>query len=69
MNLKGTLAFIHLATEMKNLKSVVHVSTIFSNCINAIIAEDILAPALDYKKLINLSESLSNDILADITPR
>lgn len=68
INIKGTETVMKMAREMTNLKSFVHVSTAYANCTEQRIKEKIYSPCLEYKKLMAVADSLSEDILEDITP-
>lgn len=54
---------------MPKLKSIMHVSTAYSNCYLKTIEEKIYPPPIDYKKVIVLGENLPEKILDSITPK
>ena len=56
INLLGTKKVVNLTLGIKNLKSFVHVSTIYSNCNRTEIDEKIYNHALNYHQLINLGK-------------
>lgn len=68
INIKGTQDLLNMSREIKNLKSFVHVSTLFANCINNIIEEKFYPPALDYKQLMGIVNNLPANLLEKITP-
>ncbi|KAJ8919910.1 hypothetical protein NQ315_006439 [Exocentrus adspersus] len=68
INIRGVRDILRLAHQMANLKSFVHVSTAYSNCINDFIKEEIYSPPMDYNKLLKVVEVLPDDILTTITP-
>ncbi|XP_018570239.1 fatty acyl-CoA reductase wat-like [Anoplophora glabripennis] len=68
INVRAVRDIMRLAQRMPNLKSLVHVSTAFSNCTHSHIKEEVYPPARDYKKLLLVTEALPDDILTRITP-
>lgn len=67
INVRAVRDVVELARQMPNLKSFIHISTAYSNCVHSFIKEEIYPPAMDYRKLLNVIESLPDDILAVIT--
>ncbi|KAJ8961620.1 hypothetical protein NQ314_005910 [Rhamnusium bicolor] len=68
INVRGPLDMLRLAHHMPNLKALMHVSTAFSNCTEHFIEEKFYPAPVDYKKLIMMTEQLSDKILENITP-
>ncbi|KAJ8919471.1 hypothetical protein NQ315_016571 [Exocentrus adspersus] len=69
INIRAVRDMVQLAHEMPNLKSFIHLSTAYSNCIHQHIMEEIYPPAADYRKLLQVVESpLPDNILEKITP-
>ena len=69
INIRSSMELLQLAKEMKNLKSYMHVSTVFGNVLNQVIEEKIYAPPIDGKKLMALTENVPEKLLDDLTPR
>ncbi|KAJ8909457.1 hypothetical protein NQ315_008324, partial [Exocentrus adspersus] len=67
INVRGVREVVKLAHQMPNLKSFIHVSTAYSNCIHNFIKEEIYPPPIDYNKLLNVVEALPDDALEIIT--
>ncbi|XP_076687279.1 fatty acyl-CoA reductase wat-like [Andrena cerasifolii] len=68
INVKGTRCILLFAKQMPNLKSFVHVSTAFSNCIHKHIDEIHYRPPIDGDKLISLLDIFDDEKLEEITP-
>ncbi|XP_076687278.1 fatty acyl-CoA reductase wat-like isoform X2 [Andrena cerasifolii] len=68
INVKGTRCILLFAKQMPNLKSFVHVSTAFSNCIHKHIDEIHYKPPIDGDKLISLLDIFDDEKLEEITP-
>ncbi|RZC41900.1 fatty acyl-CoA reductase -like, partial [Asbolus verrucosus] len=68
INIRGPQEVIKLARQMPNLKSFMHVSTAYSNVPNDIIEERFYPSPVDSKKMILLAETMSENILDNITP-
>ncbi|XP_054288689.1 fatty acyl-CoA reductase wat-like [Macrosteles quadrilineatus] len=60
-NLVGAKRMVHLAKGMKNLKSYVHVSTAYSNCVRRVIEEKTYKLSVGYKDIMTLLEELSDE--------
>lgn len=60
---------VELAKKTTNLKSFMHVSTIYAQCLEHCIEEKMYPPALDPYKLLWLIENLPDQVLEDITPK
>ncbi|XP_047370028.1 LOW QUALITY PROTEIN: fatty acyl-CoA reductase wat-like, partial [Vespa velutina] len=71
INVGSVKDIINLSKEMSKLKSVVHVSTAYSNCfhIPLIGREKFYDPPIDPDKLINLVDCINEKLLDDITPQ
>lgn len=69
INIRAVRDITRLAHQMPNLKSFVHVSTIYSNCLCNHIEEKFYPPTIDYSKLLRAMEALPDDISSSITPR
>lgn len=67
INVRGTLDVINLSKQMPHLKSIVHVSTAYSNCPNRVIEERFYQAPIDGRKLILLADSLSDKMLDKLT--
>lgn len=68
INVQGTKEILLLAKQMQNLRSVVHVSTAYSNCPRKEIDEKIYDPPITAEKLMNIVETLDDQQLQAITP-
>ncbi|XP_063924899.1 fatty acyl-CoA reductase wat-like [Zophobas morio] len=68
INIRGPHEILKLAREMPHLKSLIHVSTAFSNVPNKIIEERFYPSPVDGNKLLLLTETMSDNILEHITP-
>ncbi|KAI4498794.1 hypothetical protein M0802_005969 [Mischocyttarus mexicanus] len=69
INVRSLKDLISLSKEMPKLKSFVHVSTAFSNCLENPIEEKYYEPPIDSDKLINLMDCMDEKFLDDITPQ
>ncbi|XP_015180790.1 PREDICTED: fatty acyl-CoA reductase 1-like isoform X2 [Polistes dominula] len=69
INVRSLKDLISLSKEMPKLKSFVHVSTAFANCLESPIEEKFYDPPIDSDKLINLMDCLDEKMLDDITPQ
>ncbi|KAK4877842.1 hypothetical protein RN001_010348 [Aquatica leii] len=68
INIKGTQEVMNLCLDMKNLTSVVYVSTAYSNCIIPEVEEVFYRSPIKTIELLNIVDSLNNDLLNAITP-
>ncbi|XP_049883820.1 fatty acyl-CoA reductase wat-like [Pectinophora gossypiella] len=72
-NVRGTMEMLRLAKKCNNLKSMVHVSTAYSNCtvdrINKEVEEQFYAPPLSPKIMVEMAETMSEQRLNEITPQ
>ncbi|XP_066153693.1 fatty acyl-CoA reductase wat-like [Euwallacea fornicatus] len=69
INVRATRDMLRLAKEMCNLKILMHISTIYANCLNHCIEEKVYEPAIEPGKLISLVENVPADILDEMTPK
>lgn len=69
INIRAPQDVLRLARQMTRLKSVMHVSTAFSNCIREVIEEKIYPSPIGYRELILMTEKLSDKVLEELTPR
>ncbi|EFA05103.1 fatty acyl-CoA reductase wat isoform X2 [Tribolium castaneum] len=69
INVKGTADVIELCRQMKNLKSLIHVSTAYSNCHLDSIDETFYDYPVDYEKVGALLEKVSKSEADKLTPR
>ncbi|XP_071441774.1 fatty acyl-CoA reductase wat-like [Hetaerina americana] len=68
ININGTRDLLDLCHEMKQLKSVVHISTAYSNCNKQQIEERFYDPPMNYTKLMQCVDCLDDRYLDAITP-
>ncbi|KAK3917608.1 Fatty acyl-CoA reductase wat [Frankliniella fusca] len=70
INVRGTKCILDLAKEMKNLRSVVHVSTAYSNCPRGEIGEVIYEMPHDCDRVIQMMESIDGNakVVEAVTP-
>ncbi|XP_047370185.1 fatty acyl-CoA reductase wat-like isoform X1 [Vespa velutina] len=68
INVQSLKDLIYLSKEMSKLKSFVHVSTAYANCLQNQIEEKFYNPPMDADKFIDLMESMDEKLLDDITP-
>lgn len=70
INIRATKDIIKLGRGIENLKSFVHVSTAYSNCIHDMIEEKFYkASTMDPDNLINIVDNMDDQLLTDLTPR
>ncbi|XP_035739081.1 fatty acyl-CoA reductase wat-like isoform X1 [Vespa mandarinia] len=69
INVRSLKDLLNLSKEMPKLKSFVHVSTAFANCLQNPIEERYYDPPIDSDKLIDLMDCLDEKLLDDITPQ
>ncbi|XP_050301949.1 fatty acyl-CoA reductase wat-like [Anthonomus grandis grandis] len=69
INIRSPRDLVRLGKEMKGLKSFVHVSTVYGNCLNSYIEERIYDPPIDGNKLILMTENVPEKMLDELTPR
>ncbi|CAG9834005.1 unnamed protein product, partial [Diabrotica balteata] len=68
INVRATEELLKLAQQMPKLKSYIHVSTAYANCPEKVIDEKFYPPALDYKKLLVMTDTLSDKMMDNLTP-
>ncbi|CAH1397945.1 unnamed protein product [Nezara viridula] len=68
INVRGTMGIIELCKKMKNLESVVHVSTAYSHSPRKEIREEFYESPISPQGLIDLADNLSPQLLNAITP-
>ncbi|KAF7391375.1 hypothetical protein HZH66_009855 [Vespula vulgaris] len=69
INVRSLKDAINLFKEMPKLRSFVHVSTAFANCLHNPIEERFYDPPIDSDKLIDLMDCMDEKLLDDITPQ
>ncbi|XP_047370195.1 fatty acyl-CoA reductase 1-like [Vespa velutina] len=69
INVQSLKDIIYLSKEMSKLKSFVHVSTAYANCLQNQIEEKFYNPSMDADKFIDLMESMDEKLLDDILHR
>lgn len=69
MNIEGTRKVLKLCHEMKNLKSVVHVSTAYCNCDCKTLDERIYRPSVHPQNIIACTKWMEESMLAALTPQ
>ncbi|XP_014280481.1 fatty acyl-CoA reductase wat [Halyomorpha halys] len=68
INVRGTQAILQLCKKMKNLESVVHISTAYSHCPRKEIREEFYDTPISSEGLISLADNLSPELLNVMTP-
>ncbi|XP_012265217.2 fatty acyl-CoA reductase wat-like [Athalia rosae] len=68
INVSGTKEVMDMCRAMHNLKSVIYVSTAYSNCNQLTIKEEFYPPPISGQNLENLTATLDERRLDDITP-
>ncbi|KAK7794668.1 hypothetical protein R5R35_003786 [Gryllus longicercus] len=68
INVRATRELLRLAHEMKELLSLVHVSTMYSHCPQPRIEERVYKPRMSCDQLLNIVEALDDETLDRITP-
>ncbi|KAL3270479.1 hypothetical protein HHI36_021022 [Cryptolaemus montrouzieri] len=69
INVRAPKCIVEMAQQMKNLRSFMHVSTAYTNCIEPIIEEKLYPAPMDGEKLIIVANSMSDKLLDEITPQ
>lgn len=67
-NIKAVQSILALTRRMKKLESLMHVSTLYSNCLKKCIEEKFYPPPMDYKKIVNITDVLDEELLTKLTP-
>lgn len=68
INVQACKDVMQICSEMLHLKSVVHVSTAYTQCPQRRIEERFYAPPIDSGKVLVLTECVSDKLLESITP-
>jgi len=68
INVKACKDMLNLCHQMRNLKSVVHVSTAYTQCPLPVVEEKFYKPPIDSRKIIALTDCLNEKFLDNITP-
>ncbi|KAL2741587.1 fatty acyl-CoA reductase wat-like [Vespula squamosa] len=68
INIRSLRDLINLSKKISKLKSFVHVSTAYANCLQNPIEEKFYDPPMDADKLIDLINSMEEKTFDDITP-
>lgn len=68
INVKACRDILDLCYEMKHLKSVIYVSTAYTQCPQKEVEERFYEPPLDSKKMIALTDCVSDSMMENITP-
>lgn len=63
INVLGTNKIINLTMKISNLKSFLHISTLYCNCDRSFIKETVYEPEIGYEKIIQLYRILDNETL------
>ncbi|XP_064076070.1 fatty acyl-CoA reductase 1-like [Vanessa tameamea] len=69
LNLLGTKEVIELATEVRNLECLIHVSTAYSNTNRDPIEEVIYPPHIDWREMLQVCQELDDHTLQVLTPK
>ncbi|XP_033611744.1 fatty acyl-CoA reductase 1 isoform X2 [Cryptotermes secundus] len=69
LNVRSTREVMILARNMKELKVVVHVSTIFSNCNRKVTDEVFYPTTIDWKEMIDVVENIDDSTIDILTPK
>lgn len=68
INVRATKDVSLLAQKMTRLKSFIHVSTAFSNCVHNVIEERVYPTPMHYNYLLDVSEHFDSFLLEKLTP-
>ncbi|XP_017844489.1 fatty acyl-CoA reductase wat isoform X2 [Drosophila busckii] len=63
INVLGTKKILDLAMEMQQLKSFVHISTLYCNCNRKFIKEQVYENEIGYEKIMQISRTFDDDTL------
>lgn len=69
INVHGTRDVLELAKETKLLKSIIHVSTAYSNCHLKTVEEKFYDYPITYDQMENIINKLDEKAIEDITPK
>lgn len=67
MNTRGTHELLLLATQLKQIKSIVHVSTTYCNPDYKVIQEEIYPPKADWRTAIKMAEQFDEELIDVVT--
>lgn len=67
INVRATKVLAQLAQKMMRLKSFIHVSSVFANCIHNVIEEKVYPPPMHYSYLLDISEQFDDFLLENMT--
>lgn len=67
-NIRGLNELIELCHEIRNLKSMIYVSTTYSNCTQYDIEERFYDAPIEPEMLLKLTDQLQDKVLDSITP-
>lgn len=68
INIQSCKDILKMCKEIKNLKSVVHISTAYSQCIHKKLEERFYTATMDPNKLLGLGECAKDTLLENLTP-
>lgn len=68
INVKACRDILDLCYEMKHLKSIIYVSTAYTQCPQKEVDERFYEPPIDSKKMIALTDCVSDSMMENITP-
>lgn len=68
INVRACKDVLLMCHEMRNLKSVIHVSTAYTQCPSRHVEEKFYPPPVESKKMLALSDCLSEKFMDNITP-
>ena len=68
INVRACRDMLDLCYQMKNLKSIIHVSTAYTHCPLSTIDEKFYTPPIDSAKMLSLTDCTSDKLLETITP-
>ncbi|XP_058830647.1 fatty acyl-CoA reductase wat [Topomyia yanbarensis] len=68
INVKACRDILDLCYEMKHLKSIIYVSTAYTQCPQKEVDERFYDPPIDSKKMISLTDCVSDTMMENITP-
>ncbi|ETN61391.1 hypothetical protein AND_006947 [Anopheles darlingi] len=68
INVKACRDVLDLCHDMKHLKSVIYVSTAYTQCPQPVVEERFYDPPLDSEKMIHLTDCVTDGMIEKITP-
>lgn len=69
INVLGTQRLIELCKRMTHLEALIHVSTAYCNCDRSVVGEKIYTPPIGPNQIVQLVETLDENLLDTLTPR